>query len=187
MISWSRRANTTLCFRFLDYGGWTRSQYLRSETIKPRIQTLAEKTNEVAQFSIRENTREIILLRENGTKFSYPHSRLGQRRYLNQTAGGKAILSQLSESELDAIIEIDGLPRAMETTITSREKLLSELDTTRERGYAIAEEERIDGLVAVAVPVVCGESLIGACTVTGPRHRLGVEHIQEETASVLRA
>lgn len=175
----------TLGFRFLDYGGWLRSNYIGSEIIKPQIQELAEETNEVAGFAIRENDRVITLFRENGNRGVFTRTRLGRRLYLNQTAGGKAILAQLPESEVRRIIDDVGLPKATENTITDEDELMAELAETRERGYALNDRESTEGLVAIAVPLAPGGTVIGACSVAGPRHRMDDERISEDISERL--
>lgn len=175
-----------LGFRFLDYGGWLRSRYIGSEMIKPQIQELAEETNEVALFAIREKGRVVTLFRENGTRGVFTRTRLGRRLYPHQTAGGKAILSQLPESTVRNFVDTVGLPRATEKTITDEAELLEELEQIREHGYALNREESTDGLVAVAVPVVPREdAVIGACSVAGPRHRMDDEYLKEDITEMI--
>ncbi|QLK27270.1 IclR family transcriptional regulator [Natrinema zhouii] len=174
-----------LGFRFLDYGGWLRSRYVGSEIIKPRVRELAEETNEVALFSILEGGRAITLFRENGTQGVFTRTRLGRRLYPNQNAAGKAILSQLPESAVRSHIDDVGLPEATEKTITDEAELLAELEQIRERGYALNREESTDGLVAVAVPVVPEETVIGACSVAGPRHRMDDEYLKADVVEML--
>lgn len=174
-----------LSFRFLDYGGWLRSRYPGSEMIKPHILGVAQKTNEVALFAIVERGRVITLYRENGNEGVFTRTRLGRHLYPNQTAGGKAILSELPESQLRTIIETVGLPKATENTITEEDKLMAELERIRERGYALNQEESTEGLIAVSVPLVPEETVLGACSVAGPRHRLDEERIQEDVIELL--
>lgn len=174
-----------LGFRFLDYGGWLRAHYIGSEMIKPQICELAEETNEVAMFAVREKGRIVTLFRENGSRGVSTRTRLGRRLYPNQTAGGKAILSQLSESEIQSVIDAVGLPRATENTITDKAELLNELDTIQERGYAINNEESTEGVVAIAVPLVPNDTVIGACSITGPRHRMSDERLQEDISQLV--
>ncbi|WP_137290497.1 IclR family transcriptional regulator [Natronorubrum halophilum] len=174
-----------LGFRFLDYGGWLRSRYVGSEIIKPRVQELAEETNEVALFAILEGGRVITLFRENGTQGVFTRTRLGRRLYPNQNAGGKAILSQLSEAAVRSHIDAVGLPEATENTITDEADFMAELERIRERGYALNREESTDGLVAVAVPVVPDDTVIGACSVAGPRHRMDDEYLKEDVAEMI--
>lgn len=174
-----------LGFRFLDYGGWLRSRYIGSVLIKSRIRELADETNEVALFGIRENAHKVTLFRENGTQGVFTRTRLGRRLYLHQTAGGKAILSQAPESDVKRLCESVGLPKATENTITEEEELFEELDRIRDRGYALNEEESTEGLVAISVPLVPNDTVIGACSIAGPLHRMDTERLSEDIVPML--
>lgn len=174
-----------LGFRFLDYGGWLRSRYLGAEIIKPQIQALAEETNEVALFTIHEQGRVVTLFRENGNQGVFTRTRLGRRLYLHQTAGGKAILSCLPESDVRTLVDRVGLPKATDNTITTEAKLLEELQTVRNRGFARNDEESTEGLKAIAVPLVPNDTVIGACSIAGPRHRMGDDRIQGTISDLL--
>jgi len=174
-----------LGFRFLDYGGWLRSHYVASEIIKPQVREIAEETNEVAMFAIQENSRIITLFRENGNQGVSTRTRLGRRLYPHQTAGGKAILSQLPEEKVRSVLETTGLPKATENTITEESELHEELDTIRDRGYSFNMEESTKGLVAVAVPLVPDDTVIGACSVAGPRHRMDESRLEDDIVGLL--
>lgn len=180
-----RGSQYRLGFQFLDYGGWLRSRYVGAEIIKAKIREVAAETNEVALFAIRENDRTVTLFRENGNRGVSTRTRLGRRLYFNQTASGKAILSQLPESEVESILDSVGLPRATENTITERSELFERLELIRERGYAFNREESTEGLVAVSVPLVSEDTVIGACSVAGPRHRIDEERINDEVVGLL--
>jgi len=175
----------SLGFRFLDYGGWLRSHYVGSEIIKPRVREIAEETNEVAMFAIQEHMRIITLFRENGNQGVSTRTRLGRRLYPHQTAGGKAILSCLSEENVRSVLNTTGLPRATEHTITDENELFEELDAIRDRGYALNMGESTKGLVAVAVPLVPDDTVIGACSVAGPQHRMKEGRLHDDIVGLL--
>lgn len=174
-----------LSFRFLDYGGWLRSNFVGSEIIKPQIQEVAEETGEVGLFGVLEGGRKVTLFRENGSQGVFTRTRLGRRLHANQTAGGKAILSQLPDEEVERICDGAGLPKATENTITDREELFDELERVRERGYALNREESTEGLVAISVPLTPNDTVLGACGVAGPRHRMGEQRLTEDISSML--
>ncbi len=175
----------TLGFRFLDYGGHIRSKYVGSELIKPQVRELAEMTGEVALCGIPEKDRVVTLFRENGSRGVFTRARLGRRLHMHQTAAGKAILSRFSPAEVEGVIERAGLPRATEHTITDEGELLDELDAVRERGYALNREESTDGLVAVSVPLVPDGTVVGACSITGPKHRMDEDRLTGDLPGLL--
>lgn len=70
------------------------------------------------------------------------------------------------------------LTRLTPRTIVSRPMLASELQTVRERGYAVIDEELEPALVAVAAPVFAGRvNAIAAISVSAPASRLTARQI----------
>lgn len=174
--------------RFLDIGGKLRTRIPLSREIKQRIRELGEITNEVAQFAVLDYGKVVTVYRESGREGVQTKIHVGKRLPANQLAGGKAILSQMPESDVEAIIDRFGLPEATPNTFTDREQFKEELAEVRDQGYAINREETIRGLMGVSVPVVpdMGQpEILGACTVSGPTHRLSEERLNEEIAETL--
>ncbi|TWP36037.1 IclR family transcriptional regulator [Leekyejoonella antrihumi] len=84
----------------------------------------------------------------------------GSRVPVHASASGKMILSQLPVSQRHKLLAHAPLSSHTEATITGLEALEAELDRTRERGYALDDEEYLPGLVcfAVLVPAEHGRS-----------------------------
>ena len=164
----------SLSLRFLDIGGFVRNNHPGAREIKLHIQELAQKTDQNAFFTIEEGGRAVVLYREVGRNGVPMRSRIGTHFYMNQAAGGMAILAEYSDSRVKEIIDQHGLPPATEKTITDRDVLLEELDEIRERGYAMTVGETTEGVQSIAVPVTLPEEeIVGACVVSGPIHRMG--------------
>lgn len=175
-----------LGFKFLDVGGHARAEFLGTNIIKPKMQELAEKTGETAQFMTEERDRAVVLYREAGRKSVPSRTRTGKHMYLHQTASGKAILSQLPTERVHEIIDARGLPRATESTITDRDELLEELAEIRETGVSYSYGESTKGLYAVAAPMLApDDTVLGACAVSGPSHRMRGEPMSEELPSII--
>ncbi|MFB6187002.1 MAG: IclR family transcriptional regulator C-terminal domain-containing protein, partial [Halobacteriaceae archaeon] len=66
---------------------------------------------------------------------------IGARRLPHANAAGKAILAHLPEDVVHDILDRTGLPEHTKHTITSRKELFDELDSIRERGYAVNRGE----------------------------------------------
>lgn len=174
-----------LGFRFLDVGGQLRFQYPSAATIKDKTRTIAAETGEAALFTIEEHGRAVTLFRETGNRGVFTRTRVGTRLYLHQTAGGKAILSQLPEERVHDIVDRVGFPEATDDTITDRDDLFAELERVRDRGYAFNREESTEGLVAVAAPLVPDDEVLGACAVAGPRYRIGGDQLESTLPETL--
>lgn len=76
------------------------------------------------------------------------------RNCLHNTALGKAFLSTLPAEELRQ--KVDGLNLTSKTsqTIVDQNKLLKELLETKSRGYSLAREEYLHGLISIAAPII---------------------------------
>ncbi len=87
---------------------------------------------------------------------------IGSRVPAVTTAGGKMYLSSLSRSKRETLINNVKLVSYTANTVLDTQVLLAELDATAERGYALDNEEYIDGMVALAVPITDNDNRLYA-------------------------
>jgi DNA-binding IclR family transcriptional regulator len=161
-----------LSLRFLDYGSFVRHRYRYNDFVRPKVQQLAAETGERSQYLVEEHGRGVYLHRERGQNAVQTDARVGKIVYLHTTAAGKAILSQLPTDTVDEIVDEHGLHSLTDQTITSRDRLAEELETIREQGYAINQEEHVSSLYAVGVPVIdANGNVLGGLSVSGPANR----------------
>ena len=73
---------------------------------------------------------------------------------LHNTSVGKAFLSTLSESELEQTIGQIYFHAKTKKTMVDKEQLLAEIEKTRNRGYAMNEEEYLPGLITIGAPLI---------------------------------
>jgi IclR family acetate operon transcriptional repressor len=166
--------------RFLELGAYARNRRQIYEIAEPEVSWLAEETDELANLLIEEHGRGTYLQRARGEKAVQVEAHVGTRVSLHSTALGKSILAHLSESRVDEIIEMHGLEPTTPKTITDRAELFERLAEIRERGYAIDDEERLEGLRCVAAPILSTEGrVLGAVSVSGPSHRIRDDRFRE--------
>lgn len=162
-----------LGLRFLDFGEHSRRAKRDYRLARDQVEKLANSTNERAQFIVEEHGYGVYVHRQIGSNAVETGSRVGKRIPLHATSAGKAIMAELPRDRVGAIIERRGLPGLTEHTITDRETLYDELDRIESQGYARNEEENIQGLYAIGVPVVRPNGmLLGALSVSGPASRI---------------
>ena len=77
----------------------------------------------------------------------------GSRLPAYATAMGKLLLAQLPETELQELIADMKLPKRGPNTITSKKKLLAELDLIRQESFAVNDQELAADLNAIAAPM----------------------------------
>lgn len=79
--------------------------------------------------------------------------RIGTSAPMHCTGIGKVLLMNADEQKLDRLIEERGLPAFTENTITTKERLIEELEAVRRTGYAFDNEECELGARCIAFPV----------------------------------
>lgn len=154
----------------------------------PVVRTVAEKTGELTQLAVAEGDRFHYLAKAEGAQRLKVVSLVGQPVELHAQAMGKAWLAALPEDRALRLLALHE-PRAFTSrTITSLEKLRQELERTRERGYAISDEEFAEGVYGLAIAVVVPrlrQLAVGAMSIGIPKSRLSDARV-EELLRVLR-
>jgi DNA-binding IclR family transcriptional regulator len=106
-------------------------------------------------------------------------SRLDARMPAHSTSAGKAILAGLAIDEVLAIYPAERLVTVTGQTVTTRTKLLDELDAVRAAGFATNFEESEIGLAAVGMALLdAGERPVAAFTVAGPMQRMNAGYVR---------
>lgn len=149
---------------------------------QPLLNELEDLSQETANLVILDGSMAVYVAQQPSRHQMRMFTEVGRRVLPHSAGAGKAMLATLSEARVREIVELTGLPRFTDTTITSTRALLAELRETRRRGYALDEGEREVGVrcIAVAVP---GSTPPAAVSVSGPAARI----TDDTTARVVEA
>lgn len=151
------------------------------------LRALMSLTGETANLAILERGEVTYIDQVESPGLLGMHAGIGRRVPAHCTGAGKAILSRLTEEEVDAIIAEHGLPAYTPHTITQRAALMEELAKVREQGYALDNEEIEVGVRCVAAPVLDDKGRpVAALSVTGPVTRFHDERLPT-LANAIRA
>ena len=94
------------------------------------------------------------------------------------TASGKMYLSSLRADKLDRYLMTTPLEARTGATMTEPEQLKEELALTRERGYSSDDQEFMDGMTAIAVPIRSVEGrLLSTLSIHSPIQRASQESL----------
>lgn len=155
-----------------------------TETCQPILEDLAHQVEELVRLAVLEGEDLIWVAKAQGAKNSIRYDPIsGRNATLHATAMGKAWLATLPEEAAIALVERRGFdgdlvgPKAIRSIPALREQLR----LTRERGFALVEEEAEAGISAIAC-VVRGSTLpdapvVGAISIGGPSFRLSRERL----------
>lgn len=104
----------------------------------------------------------------------------GTREFLHSTAVGKILLADMTKNQIKEIIRQIGLPRLTDRTITSEERLYSELQKIREVGFAVDNEETTPGAKCVGIPIEDKDGkVVAALSVAGPASHIPEVRVAE--------
>lgn len=153
---------------------------------RPEIEELAAETGELASVMVEEHGQGIYVQLRSGDEAVYLDAKPGLRTYLHQTALGKSLLAAMPDDRVDEIVDRHGLPEATENTITDRDELFEELETIRERGYAVDNGERVSAMRCVATAISPNGEPRGAISVSGPSGRMQGEFFEETLPNMIQ-
>lgn len=173
-------------YRLLEMGGRVRHDTPVFQAARTEIDALADRTGEVVNLGVEEDARRVLLYEAEGENAIWDNSPIGGHEHLHMTAIGKSILAHHPPEFVDGVVEEHGLPAATERTITDRDALRADLEATRERGYAIEDEEHRAGIWAIGMPIRRrNEPPVGAVSIVGPESRISDDDHRETFVEAL--
>jgi len=144
---------------------------------RPYMDGLAAEHRETVDLAVLEGADVVYLQVVESPQRVKLAAAPGQRLPAFCTATGKAFLAQLPEEQMQDILK-QGLVKYTEHTKIALPDLQEDLRLTRERGFAISEQEYEDGINAVAAPILDVNNYpIAAIAVAGPAFRLSRERM----------
>ena len=146
-----------------------------AERARGPMQALMRATGETANLGV-ESQDEVLFLAQVETheaiRAFFPP---GTKSPMHVSGIGKALLAWYPEARVRAIVARRGLPGFTSLSLTSETSLMRDLARTRERGFAVDDQEKAEGMRCVAAPVFngYGEPVAGL-SVSGPAFRIGL-------------
>lgn len=136
---------------------------------EPVIKELSELTGEVVNVHIRDKGYSIIVLREESKHTFRLAHHIGSFFPAYAVAAGKALLSELTDAEIDRLYPEEKLTPLTDKTLTSRAELKKELAQIRETGIAFNRGQSREGVESVAAIIRdAGGTAIAAMSIAAP-------------------
>lgn len=141
--------------------------------VQPILESIVSEMNETAHFAVRVG--DLAMYRAKATPPSQSvklNSRVGGTNPLYSTAVGKVLLAREAVDKQQMIDIVGPGPFVQRTskTIDSADRLWAEVKATKQRGFAIDDEENEEGIFCVAIPIQFSHFLgieDGALSVSG--------------------
>ena len=165
------------------------SRFLRRtslvERARPYLRELMNMTAETANLGVSKDGQVLFLSQvetHHNIRAFFPPGTVSP---MHSSGIGKALLAQMPDKDVAAIIRKHKLPAFTRNTLVTPEDLAADLKATRQRGYAFDAEEKNDGMRCIAAPVfdMHGEPVAGV-SISGPSARIPDERIEDLAAAV---
>jgi IclR family acetate operon transcriptional repressor len=143
---------------------------------------LAERSGETANLGALVGSMVLYVDRADSPQALRWQLGVGERVPAHCSGLGKAILANIHRDAVERV-----LPEYLEAltphTITDRRAFLAHLAEVRSRGYALDDEEFMEGVRCVAVPIMGpGGEAVAAVSISGPAFRITDDVVRSGTA-----
>ncbi len=155
---------------------------------------LRDTVNETIHLSVPDALHSVVVVdRVDCDHAVRTYHAIGDTSPLHATASGHAVLAHLAKADVDEVAA-GTLEGYGEETITDPVQLRSELQRVRKRGYAVNHNQYLQGVCAIAAPVLDGDGVpLAAVAVSLPDSRFEPGRLPElgrlvaETAAEITA
>ena len=110
-------------------------------------------SEETVQLAVLDGTQMTYLARHDGRQPVRLTSQIGRRLPASVTATGKAALAALDPDEVARRFDGVELPQLTRRSLPNVDALLADLQVVRARGYAMDDEETVEGVVCFGVAI----------------------------------
>ncbi|MCL2163382.1 MAG: IclR family transcriptional regulator [Oscillospiraceae bacterium] len=177
-----------LGFKLFEIGSTVSRKWNERKIAYPFMQKLAEKTGETIHLAVLDDGEVLYILKQESSDSIRIVTDMGIKLPAHCTGLGKVLLSGLQPYDFKKFIRRRSLDKYTDTTITNMERLKEELDRIRAQGYAIDEQEYVEGLRCVAVPIHNHRGDVTcALSVAGPVARMRGQVFEKKKQDVLEA
>ncbi|MBA8904369.1 IclR family transcriptional regulator [Aminobacter ciceronei] len=169
------RSSYVLGHRIIGIAGSAqlRTAHLRV-IVRPYLEAIAEESGETANLVALDGRSSVYIDQAEGKRVLHMSIRVGSTFPANTSASAKAILAFQNPEQALRLIFGDGrAKRYTRRTIVQADAFRADLQSTRERGFAIEREEVDEGVSCIAAPILDRKGVaIAAVSVPGPTTRI---------------
>ncbi len=154
---------------------------------QPVLRHISGTLNESSSVAILDGDEILYIARASTSRIMSIDLHIGSRLPAYCTSMGRVLLAEFSADALDEYLERTKLIQYTQHTIFSREGLRSTLESVRNNGYALVDQELEIGLRSVAVPIYGSEGrAIAALNVGVQAARIPIAEMESRFLPVLR-
>jgi IclR family KDG regulon transcriptional repressor len=174
--------------KLVEFGRIAEARLELLQVAIPRLETLCKKYNENINLCTVKNRELVYFTTLESTHPLRVQARPNRRVAVYCSAVGKAILAHLPKGDIDRYLDTTSLVSITPNTITNKTELRRELQRINSRGYAVDNEENLEGVVCVGVPILNAAKIpVAGISMSGPSVRMSPECIVHAAADLKSA
>lgn len=168
-----------LGIRFVEFGDLViNSMNIRNAAV-PVIDAVCERIEETVHIAMLDGLDVVWIEKRECTKSIKTSTKIGARLPAYTTADGKIIICYQNKDKIKNYLP-KRIPQYTKNTITNKGEFIKKLEEMKKNGYAIDNEEYVEGLKCVAAPIFDHDGKVRfSLSTTGPAFRMNEERIKE--------
>lgn len=168
-----------LGIRFVEFGDLViNSMNIRNAAV-PVIDAVCERIEETVHIAMLDGLDVVWIEKRECTKSIKTSTKIGARLPAYTTADGKIIICYQNKDKIKNYLP-KRISQYTNNTITNKGEFIKKLEEMKKNGYAIDNEEYVEGLKCVAAPIFDHNGKVRfSLSTTGPAFRMDEERIKE--------
>lgn len=138
---------------------------------RPHLARLVEETGETANMALLDGDEVVYVAQVPSRHSMRMFTEVGRRVLPHSTGVGKALMAHMADEDVRGLLARTGMPAATDRTLTTPEDFLGALEITRDRGFALDDNEQEIGVRCIAVPIPDSPTA-AAISISGPAGRV---------------
>jgi DNA-binding IclR family transcriptional regulator len=160
-----------LSYKIVSMARFMLSGDANADVIRATLRKIVEATGETCHYSVLEGFETVTTMKEKGDQIISVDFKIGDRGQLYCSSIGKAVLAYQTDDFINAYLDRP-LARLTPSTLCSAAQLRAELARIREAGLAMDDNEMVEGMRCVAVPIrEAGNIVRSGISMSGPASR----------------
>jgi DNA-binding IclR family transcriptional regulator len=165
----------------LEFGHTVLATNQLREHVQPHLDALNKRTGETVNLMELEGQEIVYVARFPSLHAVSVDLHVGSRLPAFCTAAGRAILSRMEPAEASAHLKAARRTAMTRFTVTDLAELREALDTAREQGYALNNQEAFIGDISVAAPLLDPRGHpLGAVNIAVPSPRWQLDDVLQK-------
>ena len=156
--------------------------------VRAILADLVDDVNETCNIGVLDDLEYVYLERIECKWPLRTHLGAGSRVSAYGTSGGKTLLAELGPEQCKRLLKSRKLEAYTPHTITKLQDLEAELARIRSRGFALNNQEYLDGIIGLAVPIKDADGrAVAALAMHGPVTRLSLKACEGHVPRLVQA